>query len=222
MNSRCQAPVIHLRLFARKGFARDRRRGGCGRRLRHDRRPRRDGHRDRAAARARHRAPHQLGPRGVARRVHGLRRRGRGPAPRQQRLALSRAVRGRRSGGLALLRRSRDAAAGAWRAAALLAYFGCMAGMDHSSWSGLGPWHALLTVVVILTFLGAVMEDMTGLVWIGALGGLLWLLAVSTAVGDSAGWATAVIVLGGGLVALALLVNRFGRRSAAPPALAPL
>lgn len=109
--------------------------------------------------------------------------------------------------GLALLRRSRDAAAGAWRAAALLAYFGCMAGMDHSSWSSLGPWHALLTVVVILTFLGAVMEDMTGLVWIGALGGLLWLLAVSTAVGDSAGWATAVIVLGGGLVALALLVN---------------
>ncbi len=82
--------------------------------------------------------------------------------------------------GVALLRRSRDAAAGAWRAAALLAYGACIAGMETGSWSHLGPWHALLTLAVIATFTAAVLVDLTGLVWIGALGGLVWLLAVST------------------------------------------
>ena len=44
--------------------------------------------------------------------------------------------------------------------------------------------------------------------WIGALGGVVWIGAISAAVGESAGWGVAVMLGGAGLVGLALLVAR--------------
>jgi hypothetical protein len=115
--------------------------------------------------------------------------------------------------GLVLLERSPDGAAAAWRTAALLGYAACIAGISQGhAWESVGPWHALLTLVVIATFAAAVLRDLPGLVWTGAIGGVVWLVALCAAVGDSSGWAFAVVVFGAGLVALGLLVGRFTRR----------
>ena len=113
--------------------------------------------------------------------------------------------------GAVVLGRFREVAEAAWRTSALLAYAACLDGIGEAGWSTIGPWHALLTLVVVAIFVAAVTLDMPGLVWIAALGGLVWLCTVSAALGHSSGWAVAVIVLGAGLLGLGLAVNRFGR-----------
>ena len=44
--------------------------------------------------------------------------------------------------------------------------------------------------------------------WIGALGGVIWIGAIAAVVGESGSWAVAVMLGGAGLVGLALLVAR--------------
>jgi len=76
----------------------------------------------------------------------------------------------------------------------------------HTQSGALGPWHALLTIVVAASLLAAARSDHTSVMWVGALGSLVWLGALAVVVGQSAGWAIAVILLGAGLVAVAALV----------------
>ena len=52
-----------------------------------------------------------------------------------------------------------------------------------------GPWHALLTLVVGASLMAAARCDMPSLMWMGALGSLVWLATLAVVVGSSAGWA---------------------------------
>lgn len=115
--------------------------------------------------------------------------------------------------GFMLLERSPEGAAGAWRSAALLGYSACLVGIDRqpAGFDSLGPWQAALTLLVIAVCVAAALRDFVGLLWTGALGGLVWLAAIGLVVGRSSGWAVAVVLLGLGLVGLAVLVGRFGR-----------
>jgi hypothetical protein len=122
------------------------------------------------------------------------------------------------AGGL-LLRRSRAGAEAAWRSAALLAIAAAVAGMAHTSFGRLGPWHMLLTLAVGASLLAAARFDMGSLMWVGALGSLVWLGTLAVVVGSSASWAVAVIVFGIGLVGLAALIARRRRPPRARPAL---
>jgi hypothetical protein len=122
-------------------------------------------------------------------------------------------------GGALLLRRSRAGAEAAWRSAALLAVAAAVAGMGHTSFDRLGPWHLLLTFAVGASLLAAARLDMGSLMWVGVLGSIVWLGTLAVVVGSSASWAVAVIVFGLGLVGLAALVTRRRRPPAARPAL---
>ncbi len=122
------------------------------------------------------------------------------------------------AGGL-LLRRSRAGSEAAWRSAALLGTAAAVAGMAHTSFAGLGPWHVLLTLVVGASLVAAARCDMGSLMWVGALGSVVWLGTLAVIVGDSAGWAVAVIVSGVGLVVLAALIARRRGPARATPAL---
>lgn len=121
------------------------------------------------------------------------------------------------AGGL-LLRRSPAGAQAAWRSAALLAIAAAVAGMVHTSFGRLGPWHLLLTLVVGASLVAAARFDMGSLMWVGALGSIVWLGTLAVIVGHSASWAVAVIVFGLGLVALAALVAHRRRPPRATPA----
>ena len=50
--------------------------------------------------------------------------------------------------------------------------------------------------------------DLPSLLWTGAIGALVWLVALSVLVGSSVGWALAVIVFGAGLIVIATLIAR--------------
>ena len=56
--------------------------------------------------------------------------------------------------------------------------------------------------------MAAAAPDLSGLMWIGALGGLVWIGAIAEVVGESAGWALAVMLGGAGLVGLAVVIAR--------------
>ncbi len=121
--------------------------------------------------------------------------------------------------GALLLQRSRAGSEAAWRSAALLGTVAAVAGMADTSFAGLGPWHALLTLVVGASLMAAARCDMPSLMWMGALGSLVWLATLAVVVGSSAGWALAVIAFGLGLVALAALVARRRGPARATPAI---
>ena len=110
--------------------------------------------------------------------------------------------------GVALLHRSREAAANALRAAAILGLLASLVGVAHSWSDSIGPWHAALTVVVAATLLAAATLDMPQLMWVGALGAAAWLFVLAIPVGQSVGWVVAVMLCGGGLVGLSALVRR--------------
>ena len=110
--------------------------------------------------------------------------------------------------GVILVRRDREAAANALRTAAILAVVASLAGMVHTWSDAFGPWQAALTVVVAATLLAAAALDMAGLMWIGAIGGTIWLLVIALLVGQSVGWVAAVMLCGTGLLGLSLLVKR--------------
>jgi hypothetical protein len=113
--------------------------------------------------------------------------------------------------GAVLVGRNRDAAAGAWRTAALLAFTGCSFGMAHAGWSQLGSWQAVLTLLVVVTLVASAVFDQSGLMWIGAIGAVEWLIWIGVVVGSSSGWATAVIAFGIGLVGLSVLITQLRR-----------
>jgi hypothetical protein len=120
--------------------------------------------------------------------------------------------------GAAVVRGRPKVAAGAWRSAALLGTAACSFGIDDGTWGAVGPWHLGLTLVVVATLLAAAAFDMDGLMWVGALAGLVWLGAAGALVGHSGGWALAVVLLGIGLVALSVLINRLRRPQRPRPA----
>lgn len=122
-------------------------------------------------------------------------------------------------GGLLLRRGSHAGAEAAWRSSSLLAITTAVAGMASTGVDRLGPWHALLTVAVAVSLVAAARFDLRSLLWTGALGGLVWLVALSIVVGSSIGWALAVIVFGAGLIALASLVARRRNLGVASPAI---
>jgi len=124
-------------------------------------------------------------------------------------------------GGLLLRRGSHAAAEAAWRSASMLAITAAAAGITATGFDRLGPWHALLTLAVAASLVAAARFDLPSLLWTGALGGLVWLVALSVVVGSSIGWALAVIVFGAGLFALATLVARRRAPGAATPAIEP-
>jgi len=111
--------------------------------------------------------------------------------------------------GVALLARTRDGAAAAFRAASLLAFFACIAGISQAGdWNTISGWHVVLTVVVALTLVGAATLELGGMLLIGDVECLAWLIAVGGLVGRSTGWAAAVVLAGIGLVALGYLTSR--------------
>jgi hypothetical protein len=122
-------------------------------------------------------------------------------------------------GGLLLRRGSHAGAEAAWRSSSLLAITSAAAGMASTGADHLGPWHALLTIAVAVSLVAAARFDLPSLLWTGALGGLVWLVALSVVVGSSIGWALAVIVFGAGLIALATLVARRRDLGVASPAI---
>jgi hypothetical protein len=122
-------------------------------------------------------------------------------------------------GGLLLRRGSHAGAEAAWRSSSLLAITSAVAGIASTGADHLGPWHALLTIAVAVSLVAAARFDLPTLLWTGALGGLVWLVALSVVVGSSIGWALAVIVFGAGLIALATLVARRRDMGVASPAI---
>jgi hypothetical protein len=110
--------------------------------------------------------------------------------------------------GALLLRRSHAGAEAAWRSAGVLAVAAAIAGMAHSGFGGVGPWHLLLTAAVAACLLAAARFDMGGLMWVGALSSIVWLGTLAVVVGRSGSWAVAVILFGLGLVGLATVIAR--------------
>ena len=94
------------------------------------------------------------------------------------------------------------------RTAVLLTYGACACGIaQQDGWEHLSGWHLLLTLAVVGTFMVAAALRYDALIWVGGLGGLFWLTAISIVVGDSTG-AASMIVLGGlGLVGLGFLIR---------------
>jgi hypothetical protein len=122
-------------------------------------------------------------------------------------------------GGLLLRRGSHAGAEAAWRSSSLLAITSAVAGIASAGADRPGPWHALLTIAVAASLVAAARFDLPSLLWTGALGGLVWLVALSVVVGSSIGWALAVIVFGAGLIALATLIARRRSLGVATPAI---
>jgi len=120
--------------------------------------------------------------------------------------------------GIALARRNREAAANALRSAALLALLACSFGIGDTGLESFGLWHLALTLAVAGTLVAAAAFDLPRLMWIGALDGVVWIGAISAAVGQSAGWGLAVMLGGAGLVGLAILVARLRPIVAGTPA----
>lgn len=120
-------------------------------------------------------------------------------------------------GGLLLRRGSHAGAEAAWRSSSLLAITAAVAGISSTGSDGVGPWHALLTLAVAASLVAAARFDLPSLLWTGALGALVWLVALSVLVGSSVGWALAVIVFGAGLIVIATLIARRHDLGAATP-----
>jgi hypothetical protein len=118
--------------------------------------------------------------------------------------------------GVLLVRRSRAGAEAAWRSAALLGIAAAVAGIGHAGFGGVGPWHVLLTLVVGASLVAAARFDMGSLMWVGALGSVVWLGVLAVVVGQSSGWAVAVVAFGAGLGALGAAIGR--RRPKGPAA----
>ena len=111
--------------------------------------------------------------------------------------------------GAGFLRRGgREIGANALRSASLLALLACSYGIGEADTGRFGGWHLALTLVVAGTLVGAAALDLSGLMWIGALGGVVWVGAIAAVVGESAGWALAVMLGGAGLVGLAVAIAR--------------
>ncbi|HEY8858262.1 MAG TPA: hypothetical protein VIM27_02330 [Gaiellales bacterium] len=121
--------------------------------------------------------------------------------------------------GAILVRRSHPGAEAAWRSGAVLGVAAAIAGMAHSGFGHVGPWHVLLTAVVAACLIGAARFDMGGLMWVGALSSIVWLGALAVVVGQSGGWAVGVILFGLGLVGLATVIARRRGQAAMRPAL---
>lgn len=122
--------------------------------------------------------------------------------------------------GALLLRGGRHAGGeAAWRSSAMLAIASAVTGMNSAGFDHLGPWHALLSVAVAASLVAAARFELPSLLWTGALGALVWLVAVSVVIGSSVGWALAVIVLGAGLIGIAAVVARNRAPSATTPAI---
>jgi hypothetical protein len=115
-------------------------------------------------------------------------------------------------GALLLGRGSREGGAGAWRSASLLAVVASIAGLVHAGAGQLGPWQVLLGLAVAATLVAAARFDMSGVMWTGAAGSVVWIAELAILVGRSASWAVAVMLVGLGLVAIAALVARPRRR----------
>ena len=90
-------------------------------------------------------------------------------------------------------------------------------GQDAGEWDDFSGWHMVLSVAVVLTFLAAAVLRMDALIWVGAAGGLLWLVMMADVVGEGsdASGATLVVLAGLGLTALGLAVAQV-RRIARP------
>jgi hypothetical protein len=115
-------------------------------------------------------------------------------------------------GGL-LFERSREAATSALRTSLLLFYLAAGIGQSQNEWSDhLSVWHLVISVAVVTAFMLAVSLELDGLVWIGAFGALIWLGMSADLIGSSSGWATALVLVGLGLVGLGVLVAALRRR----------
>jgi hypothetical protein len=112
------------------------------------------------------------------------------------------------AGAAALRRGARETGANVLRSGALLALLACTYGIGDLGGDRFSGWHMALTLVVAGTLVAAAALDLEGLMWIGALGGVVWVGAIAAVVGESAGWALAVMLGGAGLVGLAVLVAR--------------
>jgi hypothetical protein len=112
-----------------------------------------------------------------------------------------------------LFERSRAAAASALRTSLLLFYLASLVGQAESGCPDhLSVWHLVISVAVVIAFTLAVSLELDGLVWIGALGALIWLGMCAEVIGSSSGWATALVLVGLGLVGLGMLVAALRKR----------
>lgn len=107
-----------------------------------------------------------------------------------------------------LIGRRSDFAPHAARTASLLAYAAAVVGLAMEEYHrDLSDWHVVLALVAVLTFVAAAALRMDALIWVGALGGVIWLGAISQVVGDSSRAAGLVVLAGVGLVGLGALVR---------------
>lgn len=107
-----------------------------------------------------------------------------------------------------LVSRGSDYAPHAARTASLLAIGASVAGLaGHDYPPALQGWHIVLALTVVTTFVAAAALRMDALIWVGALGGLIWLGYISVVVGGSSGDAGLVVLGGLGLVGLGALVR---------------
>ena len=107
--------------------------------------------------------------------------------------------------------RRNEFGAHAARTASLLAYGAAVAGQEMHDWNAFSVWHVVISVAVVLTFLAAALLRLDALIWVGALGGLVWLVMVSEVVGSNSGGAGIVVLAGAGLTALGMLVSALRR-----------
>jgi hypothetical protein len=108
--------------------------------------------------------------------------------------------------------RSRDAANAALRTSLLLFYAAALIGQSEYGYGHLSVWHLVISLAVAAAFVLAASLDFDGLVWVGAVGTLIWLGIVACLIGPSSGWAVAMVLIGLGLVGLSLLVVALRRR----------
>ena len=114
--------------------------------------------------------------------------------------------------GLLLVKRNRIACAYASYWAMLGVWAAAFAGISATGPADFSIWHVVLAIGIVTAFLVAGAMSFNGLLWIAALAGLEWLVAIAQVVGSATNAAFAVVLSGLGLAGLGLLVARLNRR----------
>jgi hypothetical protein len=114
--------------------------------------------------------------------------------------------------GLLLVKHNRSACAYASYWAMLGVWAASFAGISVTGPGNFSLWHVVLALGIVTAFLVAGAVGFNGLLWIAALAGLEWLVAIAQVVGSATNAAFAVVLAGLGLIGLGLLVAQLNRR----------
>jgi hypothetical protein len=110
-----------------------------------------------------------------------------------------------------LIQRDNEFGVHAARTAALLGYGAAVLGQGQGDWESFSIWILVISVAAVATFLAAAALRLDALVWVGALGGVIWMGLVTAVSGSDMGSAGIVLMAGLGLTGLGLLVAQLRR-----------